>query len=72
MVPIHKETLEHGVWLMILLMPKCIQSGPWSVFSVLPNRYFKDGRIVGFSRVDQQFIKQKRKELCALEINVCC
>lgn len=40
------------------------------MFAVLPNRYFKDGRIVGFSRVDQQFMKQERKEVCALEMSV--
>lgn len=56
--------------MLILLMPKCIHSGSQSVFAVLPNRYFKDGRIVEFSRVDQQFMKQERKELCALEMFV--
>lgn len=56
--------------MLILLMPKCIHSGPQSVFAVLPNRYFKDGRIVEFSRFDQQFMKQERKEVCALEMSV--
>lgn len=56
--------------MLILLMPKCIHSGPQSVFAVLPNRYFKDGRIVEFSKVDQQFMKQERKEVCALEMSV--
>lgn len=56
--------------MLILLMPKCIHSGPQSVFAVLPNRYFKDGRIVEFSRVDQQLMKQERKEVCALEMAV--
>lgn len=40
------------------------------MFAVLPKRYVKDGRIVEFSRVDQQFMKQERKEVCALGMSV--